>query len=412
MTTIRTRELSPLFAVIFLGFFGYALTITLFIPMLMDKSFALLPAASSTSLRLTLSGFLLAMYPLGQFLGAPIIGKLADYFGRKKVLLLSLLICILGFICMALSIEFHQLSLLFISSFFTGLCESNMAVSQSIIADKSQDTVQKTKLIGYAYSACSLGYVIGPLLGGSVASVLGYSAPFWITAIGILGITAWLFYSFKDEYIPNPTADINFFHAFTAIKSIFYNKKLSKIYFINFLLFFAVQGVYRVTPLYLMDTWKPSLLIYSLLISYVSVLCLIANLFILGKLAHRFSTQTLLCGLLLLSGLFVILMVVPQHFNWIWLTYGLAVIPTVMALPTCTTWLSQHASSYEQGQVLGNNQALLVLGESSSAAAGGLIAAISTPLPLVTMGIILLITGMLCIKKNTQSTTEEKMPSI
>lgn len=84
---IRIRELMPLYAVIFLGFLGYALTITLFIPMLMDKSFALLPAGTTTSLRAMLSGLLLAMYPLGQFFGSPIIGNLSDHFGRKKVLL-------------------------------------------------------------------------------------------------------------------------------------------------------------------------------------------------------------------------------------------------------------------------------------------------------------------------------------
>jgi predicted MFS family arabinose efflux permease len=66
-----------------------------------------------------------------------------------------------------------------------------------------------------------------------------------------------------------------------------------------------------------------------------------------------------------------------------------------MALPTCTTWLSQHVSSNEQGQVLGNNQALLVLGESSSAAIGGLIAAIKISLPIIVMGVILLMTGII-----------------
>jgi hypothetical protein len=53
--------------------------------------------------------------------------------------------------------------------------------------------------------------------------------------------------------------------------------------------------------------------------------------------------------------------------------------------------------SSQQGQALGNNQALLVLGESSSAAIGGLIAAIMIPLPIIIMGIILLITGIMVI---------------
>jgi predicted MFS family arabinose efflux permease len=66
-----------------------------------------------------------------------------------------------------------------------------------------------------------------------------------------------------------------------------------------------------------------------------------------------------------------------------------------MMLPTCTTWLSEHVSAQEQGQVLGNNQALLVLGESTSAALGGVVAAIMVPLPIVMTACILLITGFL-----------------
>lgn len=395
---MKFRELLPLYAVIFLGFFGYALTIALFIPMLMDKDFLLLPVDTSIETRATLSGLLLAMYPLGQFFGSPIIGNLSDHFGRKKVLLISIAACLFGFIGMALSIEFQQLTLLFISSFLTGLCECNMALSQSIITDRTQDATQKTKLIGYAYSACSLGYIVGPLLGGTAGSLLNYSAPFWITALGVACLFIWIFYSLDDQFIAYKKGPIKILTSLIAIKSIFNQPKLYKIYIINFLIFFSVQGLYRVVPLYVENEWKPSLHTYTFLIAFVSLLCFLANLFILGRLAKHFSTQKFLSSLLLLGGLLVILITLPNHFNWIWLTYGMAVIPTVMALPICTIWLSEQVASSEQGQVLGNNQALLVLGESTSAAIGGLIAAIFIPLPIIVMGIILLITGITVLK--------------
>ncbi len=395
---IRFRETLPLYAVIFLGFFGYALTITLFIPMIMDKSFLILSPETPVAVRATLSGFLLAMYPLGQFFGSPIMGNFSDYFGRKKVLLLSLVACTFGFIGMGLSIKFHQLEWLFISSFVTGLCESNMAISQSIIADRAEDIAEKTKLIGYAYSACSLGYIVGPLLGGAGASYLSYSSPFWITAIGVLALVIWMFYGFHEQSFVKKQKTINILQSFMAIKSIFSNRNLFKIYIINFFIFFSVQGLYRVVPLYVVDEWNPSLRTYSLLIAFVSLMCFIANLAFLGKLAKHFASKLLLAGLLLSGGFFVILIIFPCQFNWIWVTYGIAVIPTVMALPTCTTWLSERASQDEQGQVLGNNQALLVLGEASSAAIGGLIAAIWIPLPIVILGMILLVTGMFVLK--------------
>lgn len=81
--------------------------------------------------------------------------------------------------------------------------------------------------------------------------------------------------------------------------------------------------------------------------------------------------------------------------------FGYALTITLfIPMPTCTSFLSQQAEPQNQGQVLGNNQALLVLGESSSAAIGGAIAAIFIPLPIITMGVILLITGLLVRQKN------------
>ncbi len=395
---IKIKEILPLYAVIFLGFFGYALTITLFIPMLMSPSFPLLPTATSVAARASCSGFLLAMYPLGQFLGSPIIGNLSDHFGRKKILLLSLMACLLGFMGMALSIQYHQLTFLFISSFITGLFESNMAISQSVIADRGEDTVQKTQLIGYAYASCSLGHILGPLLGGIGGTALGYSAPFWMTACIILCLMAWIFWGFKEHPVTNNRSSLNIIKSLTAIKSIFDNQKLYKIYMINFLIFFSVMGLFRVVPLYVMDEWKPSLHTYAFLISFVSFLCFISNLSILKQLAKRFAPKILLTGLLLLGGLLIILIVIPNQFHWIWLTFGLAVVPAVMALPTCTTWLSEEASVKEQGQVLGNNQALLALGESTSAAIGGIIAAIWIPLPVILLGAILVVTGIILLR--------------
>ena len=288
MTKNQVQQLAPLYGVIFLGYLGYALTLTLFIPLIMKTTIFHLGNGDSTSLKASLSGLLLAMYPLGQFLGSPIIGNFSDHFGRKKVLLLSLGACAVGFLGMAASIHFHQLLLLFIFSFLTGLCESNMAIAQSVIADLFEDTAQKTRFIGYAYSACSLGYVLGPLLGGFAGTFLGYPAPFWIAAVGTLCIAAWVLIGFMDQYQPNRQVVIQWFKSLTAIRSVFVDKKLLKIYAINFMIFYAVMGLYRVVPLYVVDEWKPPLHVYSLLISFVSLVCLIVNLVVLAPIAKRY----------------------------------------------------------------------------------------------------------------------------
>ena len=49
-------------------------------------------------MRRILLGILFAMYPMGQFIGAPLLGKLSDKYGRKPVLLISLIAVIPAFI--------------------------------------------------------------------------------------------------------------------------------------------------------------------------------------------------------------------------------------------------------------------------------------------------------------------------
>lgn len=120
---------------------------------------------------------------------------------------------------------------------------------------------------------------------------------------------------------------------------------------------------------------------FTCVISFVSLMYLITN---------KFKTKSLLMALLIFSAVFTISIIIPKQFHWIWLTYGLAALPTVMALSTSTTWLSNQARQDIQGQVLENNQALLVLAEAVSAAISGMIGVIDINLALLVMAGILL----------------------
>ena len=358
----------------------------------MSHDVALLPFSASDAHRATLSGLLLAMYPLGQFLGAPVMGRLSDQYGRKPVLSVSLFLAALGFCGMGIAIAFNQFVGLLLCCFLTGLCESNMAIAQSVIAGHTDQQAElRTKLIGYAYSAASLGFTLSPLFVGFMMLHWGYSTPCFITAIGVLLLLAWVIVDFASAQPPLSAQPLRLLQAFSAMKTLVTQRHLRRFYVINFVIFFAVQGLYRVMPIYIFNTWHVTMTTYTFIIAYVSLICLLSNLLLTGRLAARFSSRSLLIGLALCGGSAIILMVIPHAFKFIWLTYGLAVIPTVIILAVSTAWLSQQATQAEQGQALGNNQSLMVLGEASSAAFGGTLAAVSVTLPAVLMGVLLLI---------------------
>ncbi|MCH9692471.1 MAG: MFS transporter [Gammaproteobacteria bacterium] len=394
---IEVEEAFPLYATIFFSFLGYALTITLYVPMLLDEQFLIFSVTTPAQTKLTVSGLLLAMYPLGQFLGSPIIGSLSERYGRKKVLLISLTLCTLGYLGIYLGVKLCWLGLLFFSSFFTGLCESNMAIAQSALAEKTNNIATRTKLIGYGYSVSSLGYIVGPMLS---SITLDYAVPFLLTALIIPFLIVWVAVKFDEQNNKvRPQNKVAIFASLNAFKDIFSRSIFYKIYLINFCIFFAVQGLYRVVPLYVVDTWDPSLKALSWLIAFVSFICFSANLFLLKPLARCFNSKQLLTVLLISGGILVIMLTLPANFSVIWLMYGLAAIPTVMALPTCTVLLTQHIEHGKgQSQILGNNQALLVLAEASSAALGGVLAAVLVSLPIISMGVILIIAGFWAYK--------------
>src|ERR1700749_3592113 len=86
------KRLLPLYGVVFAGFAGYSLMITVFTPMLMNNHGGM-PGpglGEPMSRRVIVLGLLLCLYPLGQFVGSPVLGGLSDRFGRKPGLMISL----------------------------------------------------------------------------------------------------------------------------------------------------------------------------------------------------------------------------------------------------------------------------------------------------------------------------------
>ncbi|WP_420422308.1 MFS transporter [Simkania sp.] len=118
------RRLFPLYFVIFLGFFGYSLMITIFTPMLLHGSEAILPHNFPESLRTVLLGVALCVYPLGQFLGAPVFGAFSDHFGRKRLLVISLFAATVFYALISFSLFFGNIFWVIFFTFFCGALRS------------------------------------------------------------------------------------------------------------------------------------------------------------------------------------------------------------------------------------------------------------------------------------------------
>src|SRR6185436_9258068 len=120
---------------------------------------------------------LLSVYAFVQFLFAPVIGNLSDKYGRRPVLLASLLGFGVDYLFLALAPAYGWL---FLGRVIAGLTGASFTTATAYIADIST-TETRAKNFGMIGAAFGLGFIIGPALGG-LLSGLGIRAPFYAAA--------------------------------------------------------------------------------------------------------------------------------------------------------------------------------------------------------------------------------------
>jgi len=123
------------------------------------------------------SGWLLVAYAIMQFACAPIMGNLSDRYGRRPVLLFSLL----GFGIDYLVVAFApNIWILFIGRIIAGITGASITTAMAYIADISS-AENRAKNFGLVGAAFGVGFMVGPGIGGLLGEV-GHRVPFLFAA--------------------------------------------------------------------------------------------------------------------------------------------------------------------------------------------------------------------------------------
>jgi DHA1 family tetracycline resistance protein-like MFS transporter len=392
------RGLLPLYTVVFVGFLGYSLMIAAFTPMILRNDNGMLPAGSSLSLRSLVLGALLALYPLGQFLGSPVLGALSDRYGRRPILISSLCATTALYGAIAGALEIQSLPLLMVACFLAGLSESNVVLAQGAIADTAP-RADRNRLFGYVYLSASMAYVVGPLGGGkladhSLASWFNYATPYWAMTILLGAVLISVVVWFKETHHVT-TSQGRWLDAFTNLARIVTDNPLRSLYLINFTLYLAIFGFFRVYPMYLVDEFHLTVGSVSEFVAYVAVPIVIANVWLVGALSRRARPRTLVLFSSLATGVLMALIVVPSSRISLWFTLGPTALALAVCLPSCAAMLSLAADDSEQGRAMGNNQSMQVGAEALSGMVGGALAATLIRLPLLVFAGAAIVGGLL-----------------
>jgi len=182
------KRVMPIFLIVLIDLLG----LTIIIPLM--PLYATSFGASAFTI-----GLLGATYPLMQFIGAPLLGRLSDRFGRKPILVVSQIGTLLGFLVLGLA---NGLWLLFLARIIDGLSGANISTAQAAMTDSTSEKT-RTQGLGLIGAAFGLGFIIGPVIAfvALAASGNNYHAPAYVAA-GFSALSIALTWFWLPETLP------------------------------------------------------------------------------------------------------------------------------------------------------------------------------------------------------------------
>lgn len=342
-------------------------------------------------------GALAASYSLFQFIFAPFWGGLSDRFGRRPIVLTSIVLMGLSYIVFAHS---STLSILFIARIVGGIGAANISVAYAYVSD-STTPENRTKAFGTIGAAFGLGFILGPVFGGIIKETyniltLGYAAA---------SLSA---FNFIVAYVFLPES----LKSFDKTKALFENP-LSKIIrgfkteFVGSLLFinFVYISAFSMMTITAALLWKEQ---YNLsdkevgyMFGFIGVLIVIIQGGLIGPANKKLGDfKMLILGVTLMMIGLLAMPFVP--LEWFIPFELIALASTAFGNSFLSTpassLISKHTSEADQGAIMGTNQSMGSMGRIVGPLVGGGLYGIAYYMPYVASGVIMFFVILLCLR--------------
>lgn len=281
---MHKRSLVTVLIVVFIDLLGFSM----FLPLLSYYAVSL----GTTPL---VYGLLVSSYAAAQFIGAPILGRLSDRYGRRPVLLVSIFGTFLGFLLLGFA---KSLWMLFAARILDGLTGGNISVAQAYITDVT-DEKNRARGLGLIGAAFGLGFIIGPAVGGAL-SVYGYSVPAFVAAglafLNLLTVYFWLPESLSEEKRAELARDSRPAFSLGALWQALNRPRVGPLLHIRFffgLAFATFQTMFALYALYRLGLEAKQT---SYILAYVGVLSVFVQGVAIGWLTARVRESHLIFG--------------------------------------------------------------------------------------------------------------------
>jgi DHA1 family tetracycline resistance protein-like MFS transporter len=366
-----------------------------------------------------------ATYPAFQLIGAPILGRWSDIYGRKKILLLSHGGTLAGWMIFLIALFLPVYNLfnidstiigtfaitlplvtLFLARAIDGLTGGNVSVADAYVADISSDE-DRSKNFGKMAISSNLGFIVGPALAGILgATVYGEALPVSAALILSSVVLAVIIFTLKETKcsilmkIPEKN-DVGRVFSFESkecyktanpqrlkFREVFKLKYISFLLVLYFLIFLGFNIFYTAFPIHAVDGLGWTVTQMGIFYAVLSGIMVLVQGPILRKALKKFSEEQLvIIGSVILSTNFI-LYLSPN----IILIYGAAVLFAVgngLMWPPIMSILSNRAGTVYQGTVQGVANSFASLASIIGLMVGGLLYSLVGPITfLVSAGVI------------------------
>lgn len=340
------------------------------------------------------NGLLFALFSVCQFISTPIIGRMSDKYGRRPMLLISIIGTAVSFFLMAFA---PNAAFLFISRIIDGLTAGNIPVVFAVISDSTKPE-ERAKAFGLISSAFNFGFVFGPAI---AAFTIGINAalPFIIAGVVTLIAAILMFFFLPETNQHLGEVKEGKLFDFKKIWQMLFDPNVGVTFLISlvFFLAFACSIIYGFQP-FTLNTLHLTASQNAMLFTVFGATGLAAQTFLVGPISKKFGTKKSFTNAMLFTALSFILMALsPNVIVFIVAMVILALVNSV-AQTLIPTILSQEADAKSQGSVMGLNSSYQSIGMIFGPLLGGAIATISIPWAFFAGGLLVLICYWLSFK--------------
>ena len=287
---------------------------------------------------------LMASYSLMQLIFSPILGRISDIYGRKKILVLCLIGSAISYFLLYFATNF---ALVLFARSVAGLFGSTTAIANAYVTETTS-SANRSKGMGLIGAAFGLGLVFGPVIGGYFGggdiNNIDYKTPFFFASlVAIISCILAYFILIEPKKRNKQFISINFLDSFKDLIDLFKIPALLFLIILSFLITFSFAGFETTFALWTERAmnWASRQTGYAF--TFTALLVAIIQGVFIGKLTKKFGELKLLITscFLMLVGLFFITLS-AQNLFYLTIALGILGISVGLGNPSLNSLLSKN----------------------------------------------------------------------